>query len=114
MIAQTARLPVVDAERIGRQAAVERPAVAARRSRSPTTHAGGTGTDGKIDVAFQTGRGQTVAERLGPLAGRPTVARSLLRAAGIDPSATPSELRPESWAAVTRALSARASSGAAR
>ena len=67
-----------------------------------------------VDVAFQTGRGQTVAQRLGRLAGRPTVARSLLRAAGIDPSATPSQLRPESWAAITRVLSAGASSGAAR
>ncbi len=67
-----------------------------------------------INAAFQTGRGQTVAQRLGSLAGRPTVARSLLKAAGIDPSATPSQLRPESWAAVTRALRASASSGAAR
>ena len=57
-----------------------------------------------IDASFQTGRGQTVAQRLGRLAGRPT-ARALLKATGIDPSATPSELRPESWAAITRALS---------
>jgi 23S rRNA (adenine-N6)-dimethyltransferase len=66
-----------------------------------------------IDAAFQTGRGQTVAQRLGRLAGRPTVARKLLEAAGIDPRATPSELRPESWAAITRALSLSRSRGAA-
>jgi 23S rRNA (adenine-N6)-dimethyltransferase len=58
-----------------------------------------------IDATFQTGRGRTVAQRLGRLAGSPTVARAVLKAAGIDPRATPSELRPESWAAITRALS---------
>ncbi len=57
-----------------------------------------------VDAAFQTGRGQTVAQRLGRLAGRPAAARRLLEATGIDPSATPSQLRPESWAAITRAL----------
>ncbi len=66
-----------------------------------------------IDAAFQTGQGQTVAQRLRPLAGRPTAARSLLKTAGIDPSATPSEVRPESWAAITRELRATASGGAA-
>lgn len=66
-----------------------------------------------IDAVFQTGRGQTVAQRLGRLTGRATIARALLKAAGIDPSVTPSELRPESWAAITRALSRGGSRGAA-
>ncbi len=66
-----------------------------------------------IDAAFQTGRGRTVAQRLGRLAGRPAVARDLLTVAGIDPDATPSALRPESWAAITRALSLDRSRGSA-
>ena len=66
-----------------------------------------------VDAAFQTGRGQTVAQRLGQVAGHPTAARSLLKAAGINPGATPSQLRPEAWAAITRALSRRGSRGAA-
>jgi hypothetical protein len=64
-----------------------------------------------VDAAFHTGRGQTVAERLGPFAGRPAAARWLLEAAGIDPGATPSQLRPESWAAITRALSCGVAAG---
>ncbi len=57
-----------------------------------------------VDAAFQSGRGRTVAQRLGRLAGRPRAARAVLRAAGVHPAATPSQLRPESWAAITRAL----------
>ncbi len=64
-----------------------------------------------VDAAFHTGRGQTVAERLGSFAGRPAAARRLLEAAGIDPGATPSQLRPESWAAITRALSCGVAAG---